>query len=88
MRDSAGVQSACMQLAPQMQQTVLALQTLAALGVASRTEDSTGALMVPDSCCWSHMTPVMQMPPSCGQCVMWATFLTGQLCRCGSADAA
>ena len=44
MRDSAGVQAACMQLAPQMQQAVLALRALAALGVASRTEDATGAL--------------------------------------------
>ena len=44
MRDSVGVQAACMQLAPQMQQAVLALRALAALGVASRTEDATGAV--------------------------------------------
>ena len=43
MRDSAGVQAACMQLGPQMQEAALALRTLAALGVASRTEDATGA---------------------------------------------
>ena len=42
MRDSAGVQAACMQLGPQMQEAALALRTLAALGVASRTEDATG----------------------------------------------
>ena len=64
MRDSAGVQSACMQLAPQMQQTVLALQTLAALGVASRTEDSTGALMVAGGSFHASAIRQAQMLPS------------------------
>ena len=44
MRDSMGVQAACLQLVPQLQHTALVTRALAALGAASRTEDTTGAL--------------------------------------------